>query len=267
MRSKRGFTLIELLVVIAIIAILAAILFPVFARAREGARKSSCAQQIRQLVIAQMAYSNDYDEQLVTYCDGYHNKYVIPGLINNQAKRGHCWWHLLEPYTKSMRLSQFCPSTGGLNTGTKNDTDYGMNCQPVWDDEVVGTPRQQGWPPSSYWCDDNALARSDLSGDPLYGVPYSLAMSRIETPADFALIADTNDYGFVEDPNSDSSFRLPGQCFCSTDNQCYNGVGRHLTGMLSRYRHMGGPNVGFADGHVRWMRYRALVGNPALFKL
>jgi len=65
MRSRnRGFTLIELLVVIAIIAILAAILFPVFARAREKARQTSCLSNLKQLALAMISYVNDYDNLL-----------------------------------------------------------------------------------------------------------------------------------------------------------------------------------------------------------
>ncbi len=64
MRQRRGFTLIELLVVIAIIAILAAILFPVFAKAREKARQSSCASNCKQLAVACLQYTQDYDERL-----------------------------------------------------------------------------------------------------------------------------------------------------------------------------------------------------------
>ena len=61
MRTRRGFTLIELLVVIAIIAILAAILFPVFARAREKARQSSCLSNVKQLTLGNMMYAQDYN--------------------------------------------------------------------------------------------------------------------------------------------------------------------------------------------------------------
>lgn len=61
----KGFTLIELLVVIAIIAILAAILFPVFARARENARRSSCQSNLKQIALGWMQYNQDYDEMMV----------------------------------------------------------------------------------------------------------------------------------------------------------------------------------------------------------
>lgn len=91
---KHGFTLIELLVVIAIIAILAAILFPVFARARENARKSTCQSNMKQLGMATMQYAQDYDES-------YHFAYTItPTVYFPQA---------LQPYLKSMDVF-VCPS-------------------------------------------------------------------------------------------------------------------------------------------------------------
>ena len=65
--SRRGFTLIELLVVIAIIAILAAILFPVFAKAREKARQTSCLSNLKQLGLSFLMYAQDYDELLPSY--------------------------------------------------------------------------------------------------------------------------------------------------------------------------------------------------------
>ena len=67
-QAKRGFTLIELLVVIAIIAILAAILFPVFAKAREKARQTSCASNEKQISLSMLMYVNDYDEKFMYCC-------------------------------------------------------------------------------------------------------------------------------------------------------------------------------------------------------
>jgi prepilin-type N-terminal cleavage/methylation domain-containing protein/prepilin-type processing-associated H-X9-DG protein len=93
---RRGFTLIELLVVIAIIAILAAILFPVFARAREKARQTSCLSNVKQIVLAAKMYESDYDEIMMPYAD------------HNCAFVRH-WWDVIVPYTKNQQL-MLCPS-------------------------------------------------------------------------------------------------------------------------------------------------------------
>ena len=78
--SKKAFTLIELLVVIAIIAILAAILFPVFARARENARRASCQSNLKQIGLGLIQYSQDYDEQLTPAWSGSN---TFPGTTND----------------------------------------------------------------------------------------------------------------------------------------------------------------------------------------
>jgi len=95
---RKGFTLIELLVVIAIIAILAAILFPVFAKAREKARQSSCLSNMKQFGIGILSYAQDYDEQLVWY---YRYN---PPYVNLR------WWgDMIQPYVKNYQLL-ICPS-------------------------------------------------------------------------------------------------------------------------------------------------------------
>ena len=99
MSGRKGFTLIELLVVIAIIAILAAILFPVFARAREKARQTSCLNNAKELALAHMMYLQDYDEELV------------PAYISYAAGGGGAviWPNLLYPYIKNGQVF-CCPS-------------------------------------------------------------------------------------------------------------------------------------------------------------
>lgn len=93
--ARKAFTLIELLVVIAIIAILAAILFPVFARARENARRSSCQSNLKQIGLGILQYSQDYDE-----------KFVPCGLnIGGQSP----WAEVVQPYMKSKQVFR-CPS-------------------------------------------------------------------------------------------------------------------------------------------------------------
>jgi prepilin-type N-terminal cleavage/methylation domain-containing protein len=73
-RARRGFTLIELLVVIAIIAILAAILFPVFAQAREKARQGTCTSNAKQLMLGLLMYAQDYDETMIGFVPGSDRK-------------------------------------------------------------------------------------------------------------------------------------------------------------------------------------------------
>src|SRR3954469_17430376 len=93
----RGFTLIELLVVIAIIAILAAILFPVFARARENARRAACQSNLKQIGLGIAQYTQDYDERL-------------PGVGGQNTT--YSWRSRIDPYIKSTQIF-LCPSGNG----------------------------------------------------------------------------------------------------------------------------------------------------------
>ena len=99
--TRRGFTLIELLVVIAIIAILAAILFPVFAKAREKARQTTCLSNVKQLGLGIVMYAQDYDEKLPIHCP-YWPEY------NGNANHP-CWAGQIYPYVKNSQLYA-CPS-------------------------------------------------------------------------------------------------------------------------------------------------------------
>ena len=108
--QSKGFTLVELLIVIAIIALLAAILFPVFARARESARRSSCQSNQKQLALGLLAYTNDYDERF-------------------PAITAETWFVQIQPYVKSQQVLR-CPSAPRENpvmaiTNAKKST-YGM---------------------------------------------------------------------------------------------------------------------------------------------
>lgn len=121
-----AFTLIELLVVIAIIAILAAILFPVFAQARDKARGISCLSNAKQIALAVQMYASDYDET------------IVPGNIGNPFMFGSVFYYdgLLDPYVKSKSVWT-CPSVGAPRGRTKS---IGMNDSVAVRLSTFGTP-------------------------------------------------------------------------------------------------------------------------------
>jgi prepilin-type N-terminal cleavage/methylation domain-containing protein/prepilin-type processing-associated H-X9-DG protein len=106
---RRAFTLIELLVVIAIIAILAAMLFPVFSQAREQARAISCLSNMRQLGTAVQLYVQDYDERMFFRTSGTNSNVTRTDARN--SSNASKWWNLMMPYVKNNQLFQ-CPSDG-----------------------------------------------------------------------------------------------------------------------------------------------------------
>src|SRR5712691_13462423 len=97
MKRNRGFTLIELLVVIAIIAILAAILFPVFAQARDKARASTCLSNIKQLSLGVLMYAQDYDEQLLFYPGSSHCSWRYICSTAQEPRDYLNWWDVVLP--------------------------------------------------------------------------------------------------------------------------------------------------------------------------
>jgi prepilin-type N-terminal cleavage/methylation domain-containing protein/prepilin-type processing-associated H-X9-DG protein len=169
-QRPRAFTLIELLVVIAIIAILAAILFPVFAQAREKARQSACLSNCNQIGKGLMMYAQDYDERLPKAW------YGPPGSATNQpygTPGHHKWMDALYPYVKNQGVFT-CPSDsrgnpylylGGPNPGSvnggRNYGSYGMN--------------------AAYWG----------ANDP-YTPPQASSLAAIAVPADTVWAADTS---------------------------------------------------------------------------
>ena len=117
--SRNGFTLIELLVVVAIIGILAALLFPAFARARENARRSSCQSNLKQIGIGILQYTQDYDERfpaqnnLGNSTSSRVDDYADLGAAQN-------WIASIQPYAKSWQLFA-CPSASGNSTVNGNN--------------------------------------------------------------------------------------------------------------------------------------------------
>lgn len=133
---RSGFTLIELLVVIAIIAILAAILFPVFAQAREAARKTACINNVKQMGLGAYMYSQDYDEMTIPY--------AVPGVR---------WMVLIQPYTKNSQIFR-CPS-GRFRTAPSH---YGINW--VLSNTTVSTASIQATADTVFACETAGINHS-----------------------------------------------------------------------------------------------------------
>jgi prepilin-type N-terminal cleavage/methylation domain-containing protein/prepilin-type processing-associated H-X9-DG protein len=238
MSRRRGFTLIELLVVIAIIAILAAILFPVFARAREKARQASCQSNLKQLVLGFKMYASDYDGRFPQWawglrrCGGanYANLLVSDGMVG--------WDGAIFPYVKNTQV-YLCPSNINTRCGgwaqypgwgsLVPESSYGMN-------EVLSNGT--GGCCGEYWATQRGWKRED-------GMNF---------PAETLLIGDCRSSLGGWDENSARvliRYALPDPGFCQGCN-----AGNPLPPNAESYTtHNGGSNIGFVDGHVKWMRY------------
>ena len=242
-----AFTLVEILVVIAIIGILAAILFPVFARAREGGRRSACQSNMKQLGLALQQYVQDYRGKVPPV--NYNADASYSGL--------RTWISALQPYAKSSQIAR-CPSQkldprGAW--GSAGDVDYQTrwpsyafnyfflnpnNCEETpdgsdWVFTPIGTSRVQK--PS----ETVAFTEAKIVGDEISGYYHSYRMNAPGMTG-AGVECTYNNSGWGVDTNRDDP----------ADGQVTS------TGTFDP-RHFGGANVAFLDGHVKWMTPGALA--------
>jgi len=223
--SRQAFTLIELLVVIAIIAILAAILFPVFAKVREKARQTSCASNLKQIGLALVQYTQDWDETT-----SHMQVTKIPGGIDGSGITPK-WQLPLQTYIKSQNLylcpdrtTRFNPVGNGSGKSVGPDPN---KCYDNWNTTGVCF---------GYGYNDGILSDGGtgmIEAQTPDGLRPGRSLARLDSPANLVAYGDTDDN--------------PGYSVAAD-----NIVGKNIS--TSTLRHDGQFNFCFADGHVKFIR-------------
>jgi prepilin-type N-terminal cleavage/methylation domain-containing protein/prepilin-type processing-associated H-X9-DG protein len=271
-QRNSAFTLIELLVVIAIIAILAAILFPVFAQARERARAISCVSNMKQAGLGLIMYVQDYDETVPP---------MFPQIppINGGNQGRPPFESLIEPYTKNVDMWA-CPS------GKKFDPGY--NADSYWDGRFIGskgktrtysyvgpinTQYRNLSTSVSAGTDDN----TGMAGIIDWGGRGPVSLAAMDAPADTIGIVDANGKGGSGDVNYGSpwgsgfigcdTWKLAGRK-AGQDAGASGGCASQFAAAGQAQGHFDRANYAFLDGHVKAVTYGELRKNDFfLFKL
>ncbi len=221
---RSGFTLIELLVVIAIIAILAAILFPVFARAKAKAHQTSCLSNVKQLSLSVLMYASD-NEKLPPY---QYLSYDPFWLIGAETSAYIAWQEIIYPYVKNAGIygcdADLIPARGS------GDYNYRFN---VFKSDPTSPYEQR--PTNSY------------------GFNYCMvgkALDTVERPAECLMLGDCRE-GLPTWFNPTGPLLMPGYI-----------TARWAPPTNVADRHMGGANISYMDGHAKWIEAKNVPGNP-----
>ncbi len=232
-KTARGFTLIECLVVIAIIAILAAFLFPVFARARENARRTSCASNLKQIGLGLLQYVQDNDETLPR---SFYGSGAAPSDAANYK-----WMDCIFPYVKSEAVFD-CPSDG----------------------KSPRYRRSQGANYGSYGLNGAYGSGGDAQNPPRSSAAYLVHLAQLAAPSGTVWITDNNNAD--ETSSGGSSGGSYGFFWTNAaNNPPIQNIGdgtRQLSQIAER--HLETVNVLWCDGHVKAMKLDALTATKSV---
>jgi len=236
--SKHGFTLIELLVVIAIISILAAILFPVFARARENARRTSCLSNMKQIGLGFMMYTQDYDEHLPSGFLGENAGERFPYPNGQSTAPFEPWYFAIFPYVKDWHFLN-CSSA---DSAIQYQGGYSITTFPYAYNYVAPVP--DGSCTTIYNC-GVSLGPSQAAG---------ASLAAIEDPSGTIAVTEgssaiTRFYKGSKMP-TETDLKSKGACpYTYYYSNCL------------RTRHFDTMNTLFADGHVKAMNWKTILGS------
>ena len=238
LHNRNAFTLIELLVVIAIIAFLAAILFPVFARARENARRSSCMSNLKQIGLGVMMYVQDYDE---FYPRAAYSSAELPpngSWYSSGGVYSWFWQQTIYPYTKSDQLYQ-CPSSS--STGKPYSQNYGANSQII---QLYSS---------------TSLASLDAPSTTYMAMDAGTYYLEIDASHDY-VTAPEGAFWYLPGTQKLTGCPITGCAGASMNS------GFVQSDFSSDGRHFDGNNVIFGDGHVKWVKTATMWSEAIKFK-
>ena len=245
---RRGFTLIELLVVIVIIAILAAILFPVFAAAREKARQTVCLSNLKQVGLATLMYAQDNDETYV------HTEWG--GDIDDAHE--YYWGDMLQPYTKNWQML-VCPSAGKplqfktVVTTYSQQWSYNYGINDITDNTDACTPSGNNGPDSP-GCNHIGVAKHPMAAV-TYPASTILIADNVPETGDnggVSILAPSNNLTDLAHNRHEINWQLGHRDnrYLQVDGQSQDGYPRHSEGFV----------FVLADGHSKW-RKRSFQNN------
>lgn len=248
-RRFRAFTLIELLVVIAIIIILAAILFPVFERAREKANQAGCLSHMRQLGLATMMYAEDYDETLPWSWGAPGAEYPLtpPNAVPT-------WAELIYPYTRNLGVFG-CPAN------LPNFAEYRKRCLRGWFDcltqpELVRRYAQYG--ARSYSANAYVLGWLGANPNGAHGPGSVRSLGAIPQPAQAIAITESISFGTVLRLPTGTTPAAAMHWWWAISDECWAYTEMLYTQETAAWSslllHSDGANYVMADGHAKWYR-------------